>query len=118
MVICRWGVALGLCVQLLGQAGFRRLLGSVDGRAAFLAGVELLDDRTDIFLAVLEGAVAEATPCRLIQCGLVEACRLPLCIEHIGVLQRLRHVHTSAHCQVDVEDRCAVALSRRLATQT
>jgi len=85
MVICRWGVALGLCVQLLGQAGFRRALGGVGGwRWAVLGGVELLGDGASIFLAVLEGAIAEATLRRFIHGGLIEACCLPLRIALIG----------------------------------
>ncbi|MCY1546107.1 hypothetical protein D9M68_820850 [compost metagenome] len=42
---------------------------------------------------------------------------MSLCIELIGVLQRLRHVHTAAYCQVDVEDRRPMALPGGFASQ-
>jgi hypothetical protein len=112
-------MALGLCVQLLGQAGFPRALGSVGGwRWAFFGGVELLDDGARVVLAVLEDAIAEATLSRFIQSGLVKASCLPLCIELIGGQQRLRHAHTAAYRQVDVEDRRPMALPGGLPAQT
>src|SRR5690606_11221 len=111
MMFCRWGMALGLRVQLLGQAGFLRALGSVGGwRWAFFGGIELFGDGASVFLAVLEGAIGKATLRRFIQGGLIEACGLPLRIELIGRLQRLGHFHAAAYRQVDVEDRRPVAL--------
>ncbi|MNO82747.1 hypothetical protein D3C76_740310 [compost metagenome] len=48
---------------------------------------------------------------------MIEAGCLSLRIELIGDLQRLGHVHTAAYRQIDVEDRRAMALASRLATQ-
>ncbi|MCY1303169.1 hypothetical protein D9M70_528630 [compost metagenome] len=42
---------------------------------------------------------------------------MPLCIELIGGQQRLRHAHTAAYRQVDVEDRRAMALPGGLSAQ-